>query len=167
MKKPVLVTVGIATAFALVIGPLALARKGDDPTVAGPRPRVLDAMEQESRDRDIKPAGASVGDEFLISQALTEGGAARGTADTACSYVRVVREDGNPTPLAVSVQCSGVARIGPDVLTFQGLNSFTPNSATQSRFVVTGGTGSFRDAVGEVRVTETGKGTSAMAIELF
>ncbi|HUR75371.1 MAG TPA: hypothetical protein VMZ00_13915 [Sporichthya sp.] len=166
MKKPLLAGVGLVTAFALVAGPLALGHKGDDLTIAGPKPRVFDASEQESRDRDIRPAGASVGDEFLISQALSEGGAVLGTADTTCSYVRVVREAGNATPLAVSLQCRGVAQIGPDLLTFQGLNSFTPNAPTPSRFVVTGGTGAFRDAVGEVRVTETGKGTSAMAVEL-
>lgn len=166
MKKPLIVTVGVATAAALVIGPLALARQGDDPTISGPAPRVFAATEEVSRDRDIRPAGPSVGDEFLISQSLSEAGTARGTADTICSFVRVVREEGRATPLAISVQCSGVAKIGPDVLTFHGLNSFTPNTPTQSRFAVTGGTGAFSDARGEVRVTETGAGTSAMAVEL-
>lgn len=165
MKKPILVAVGVTTAFALIAGPLALARK-DDPVIEPRGPRVFDVREQESKDRDLKPAGTSVGDEFLLSQSLSEGGVAQGTADTACSFVRVVREAAKATPLAVSLQCVGVARIGPDVLTYQGLNSFTPDSPSQSRFVVTGGSGAFRDAAGEVRVTETGPGTSALALEL-
>lgn len=165
MKKPLIVAVGVATACALIVGPLALSQQ-DDVTVVGPAPRVFDAKEQQSKDRDLKPAGTSVGDEFMISQALSEGGVARGTADTTCSFVRIVRQDGQATPLAVSVQCIGVAKIGADVLTFQGLNSFTPNSPSQSRFVITGGTGAFADAAGEVRVTETGTGRSAMAVEL-
>ena len=165
MKKPIVVTVGVITACAIIAGPLALARK-DDPQIEKAGPRVFDAVEEVSRDRDIKPAGASLGDEFLIAQALSEGGKATGTADTTCSFVRVVREEGKATPIAVSVQCAGVARIGADLLTFQGLNSFSPNSPSQSRFAVTGGTGVFADAVGEVRVTETGRGTSAMAVEL-
>ncbi|MBA3741653.1 hypothetical protein [Sporichthya sp.] len=167
MKKQLITIVGVATAAALVIGPLALARK-DDATVVGPTPRVFDAKEQDSKDRDIRPVGsASLGDEFFLSQSLSEGGALVGSADTTCTFVRVVREAGAATPLAVSVQCGGVAKIGPDVLTFQGLNSFMPNSPTQSRFAVTGGTGAFADAKGEVRVTETGQGTSAIAVELL
>lgn len=167
MKKQIITAVGVATAAALVIGPLALSQTDDNPTVAGPTPRVFDAKEQDSKDRDIRPVGsASLGDEFFLSQSLSEGGAVVGNAVTNCTFVRVVRDGTAATPLAVSVQCGGVARIGPDVLTFQGLNSFTPNSPTQSRFVVTGGTGAFADAKGEVRVTETGKGTSAMAVEL-
>lgn len=165
MKKPLLVAVGVLTAFALIAGPLALARK-DDPVIQPKGPRVFDLREQESKDRDIRPAGTSVGDEFLLSQALAEGGALQGTAETTCSFVRVLREPGKATPIAVSVQCTGVARIGQDVLTYQGLNSFTPDSPSQSRFVVTGGTGPFRDAAGEVRVTETGQGTSALALDL-
>jgi hypothetical protein len=165
MKKPILVAVGVTTAFALIAGPLALARK-DDPVIQPKGPRVFDLREQESKDRDLRPAGTSVGDEFLLSQSLAEGGAARGTAETTCSFVRVVREAGQATPIAVSLQCTGVARIGSDVLTYQGLNNFTPNSPSQSRFAVTGGTGEFADAVGEVRVTETGQGSSAMALDL-
>ncbi len=165
MKKPILVAVGVTTAFALIAGPLALARK-DDPVIQPKGPRVFDLREQESKDRDLRPAGTSVGDEFLLSQSLSEGGAAQGSAETTCSFVRVVREANRATPIAVSVQCTGVARIGEDVLTYQGLNSFTPESPRQSRFVVTGGTGAFRDSVGEVRVTETGAGTSALALDL-
>ncbi len=165
MKKPILVAVGVTTAFALIAGPLALARK-DDPVIQPKAPRVFDLREQQSEDRDLRPAGTSVGDEFLLSQALSEAGTARGTAETICSFVRVVREPNRATPLAVVLQCTGVARIGEDVLTYQGVNSFTPDSPSQSRFAVTGGTGAFRDAVGEVRVTETGAGTSAMALDL-
>lgn len=165
MRKPIVVTVGVITACAIIAGPLALARK-DDPQIEKVVPRVFDAVEQTSRDRDIRPAGTSVGDEFLIAQALSEAGTPRGTADTTCSFVRIVREEGRATPLAVSVHCVGVARIGADVLTFQGLNSFSPNTPSQSRFAVTGGTGPFAKAKGEVRVTETGQGTSAMAVEL-
>jgi hypothetical protein len=163
MKRKLLAGVGVITAFALVAGPLALARKGDP---KAPGPRIYEAVESGSRDRDIRPAGASVGDEFLLSQSLAEGGAPRGSADTTCSYVRVVRDDKSPTPLAVSVQCTGVVKIGTDLLTFQGLNSFAPGTAALSKFVVTGGTGAYGNAQGELRVTETGKGTSTIAVDL-
>ncbi|GAA0636558.1 hypothetical protein GCM10009547_46060 [Sporichthya brevicatena] len=166
LKKPILATIGALTAFAVIAGPLALARKDSDPRVVAPTPRVLTATEQVSKDRDIRPTGSSLGDEFVLSQSLTEGGVAVGTADTSCTFVRVVREDGKATPLAISLQCTGVAEIGPDLLLFQGVNSFSPTSPSVSRFVVTGGTGKFRDARGEVRVTETGKGTSAIALDL-
>lgn len=162
-NRRLLALLGILVAFALVAGPIALARK-DDP--AGPGPRLLSAVESGSKDRDLRPAGASVGDEFLLTQKLAEDGRELGTSDTTCSLVRVVSIPKSKTPAAVSVQCTGVVAMGADVLTYQGLNSFAPGAAAQSRFVVTGGSGAFADATGELRVTETGKGTSTLALDL-
>lgn len=165
-QRTLLAFVGLATAFALVVGPLALF-KNNDPQEPGPT--LFEATENVSKDRDIKPNGSSVGDEFLLSQTLagsTGAGTTTGTADTTCTYVRIVREEGNATPMAVAVQCTGVATFGQDELTYQGLNSFTPGGASISKFVVTGGTGSYADAKGEVRVTETGAGTSTFAFDL-
>ncbi|HVE25063.1 MAG TPA: hypothetical protein VNC22_06665 [Sporichthya sp.] len=161
-KRGLLAGVGVVTAFALVAGPLALARKGDPKT---PGPTVYAATETGSRDRDIKPAGASIGDEYQLTLSLAEGGGPAGSWDAACTYVRIVREAGNPTPLAVSVQCTGVMRIGADAMTFQGINSYQPTGLAISKFVVTGGSGTFRDAKGELRVTETGQGTSNIAYD--
>jgi hypothetical protein len=128
---------------------------------------VYDATPNVDQSQDIKPTGASVGDGFQLSQALTKGGTPAGTADTNCDYVRVLRDPGNPTPTVVSVQCTGVVSLGKDELTYQGLNSFLPNGGVSiSKFVVTGGTGAFANARGEVRVTETGQGTSTFALDL-
>jgi hypothetical protein len=161
-KRTLLAAVGVVTAFALIAGPLALARKGDPKT---PGPTVYAATETGSNDRDLKPAGASVGDEYQLTLSLAEGGGPAGSWDATCTYVRVVREAGKPTPTAVSVQCTGVMRIGGDAMTFQGLNNYLPTGLAVSRFVVTGGSGEFRDATGELRVTETGKGTSNIAYD--
>jgi hypothetical protein len=40
-----------------------------------------------------------------------------------------------------------------------------PTGLAISKFVVTGGSGTFRDAKGELRVTETGQGTSNIAYD--
>lgn len=162
-NRRLLAVLGILVAFALVAGPIALARK-DDP--AGPAPRLFAAVESGADDRDLRPAGASIGDEFLLRQKLSADGREVGTADTTCSLVRVVTVPKSTTPAAISIQCTGVATMGADVLTYQGLNSFIPGAAAQSRFAVTGGSGAFTDAVGELRVTETGKGTSTLALDL-
>lgn len=162
-NRKLLALLGILVAFALVAGPIALARR-DEPTV--PPPRLILAVESGSKDRDLRPAGASLGDEFLLRQKLTEDGRAVGASDTTCSLVRVVTLPKSKSPAAVSVQCTGVATMGRDVLTYQGLNTFVPGDAAQSRFVITGGSGAFTDAAGELRVTETGKGTSTLALDL-
>lgn len=161
-KRTLLAAVGVLTAFALIAGPLALARKGDPKT---PGPTVYSATETGSNDRDLKPAGASVGDEYQLTLSLAEGGGPAGSWDATCTYVRVVREAGKSTPQAVSVQCTGVMRIGADAMTFQGLNNYLPSGLAISKFVVTGGSGTFRAAMGELRVTETGPGTSTIAYD--
>lgn len=155
--------VGLLVALTLVVGPLALFRQAD---VVEAGPRVIATSEEGSQDRDLQPKGASLGDEFLLTQTLTEGGTEIGTGDITCTYVRVVPAPKGKTPLAVSVQCVGIARIGADTLTYQGLNTFAPGGVAVSRFAVTGGTGAFRAATGELRVTETGKGTSTIALDL-
>lgn len=165
-NRKLLAGFAILVAFALVAGPIALARRDGPVGAVGPSARLVSAVESGSRDRDLRPAGASIGDEFLLTQKLSEDGRELGTNDTTCSLVRVVAATKGKAPLAVSVQCTGVAVLGPDVLTYQGLNSFAPGDAAQSRFVVTGGSGAFADATGELRVTETGKGTSTLALDL-
>lgn len=164
MKGPLAATVGILVASALVVGPIALARRTSEPEPE-PAGRILTAVETASRERDVRPAAASIGDEFLLRQQLSEDGVELGGNESTCTYVRrTVLPDPPPPRAAISVQCTGTAQIGPDILTYQGLNTFAPGSSARSRFVVTGGTGAFAGATGELEITETGPGASTLLL---
>ncbi|MGQ0625198.1 MAG: hypothetical protein ACT4PP_11195 [Sporichthyaceae bacterium] len=130
----------------------------------------LIATDESAREIDRGPAGASVGDEFVLAQrlAVPDDPAQVGVIEVVCRYVRVraAGKGAAPSPAALSVQCSGVAEVGRDAVSFQGLNTFTPGAATQSQFVITGGTGAYAAAVGEITATDVRPGTTTLELNL-
>ncbi|MGQ0632195.1 MAG: hypothetical protein ACT4P1_14330 [Sporichthyaceae bacterium] len=156
----------VASVIAFSVAASALVLTDNDARI-----RVeLTATDESAREIDRGPAGASVGDEFVLAQRLAlpaEPGQV-GVIEVSCRYLRV-RKAGKgttPTPPSVSVQCNGVADVGPDAVSFHGLNTFTPGAATQSRFVVTGGTGAYAAAVGEITATDVSLGTAMLVLDL-
>jgi hypothetical protein len=101
----------------------------------------LTAVEVESHLVDVAPTGGppTLGDTFVASDNLLQGGRRVGVAGIVCIVVRVQHP-----PFAF--QCQATARIGSDQLTAQGLVFDQPSSV----FAITGGTGRWRNAGGQV-----------------
>jgi hypothetical protein len=90
---------------------------------------------------DVAPTGdePSLGDSNVFSENLFRDGKKVGFSGGQCTFVRLQ----NPPP---AVQCVVTARIGGDQLTVQGLAFDQPRNV----FAITGGTGRWRDAGGQV-----------------
>jgi hypothetical protein len=101
----------------------------------------LTAVTVESNVVDVAPTGEepSLGDSDVFSENLFRNGKKVGFSGGQCTFVRVT----NPPP---AVQCVVTARIGGDQLTVQGLAFDQPRNV----FAITGGTGRFRNAGGQV-----------------
>jgi hypothetical protein len=101
----------------------------------------LTAVEVESHLVDVAPTGGppSLGDTFVASDNLFRNGRKVGFAGIVCTVVRIQRP-----PFAF--QCQATAYIGGDQLTAQGLAFDQPSSV----FAITGGTGRWRNAGGQV-----------------
>jgi hypothetical protein len=105
----------------------------------------LTAVQVESQVVDVAPTGEqpSLGDSFVFSENLFRDGHKVGVSGGVCTFVRLQHPP-------AALQCVVTARIGGDQLTVQGL-AFEQR---RNVFAITGGTGRWRNAGGQVVVQE-------------
>ena len=101
--------------------------------------------EVESNEVDHDPASPApaLGDGFVLSENLLRDGKKVGISGVVCTFVRVEHPPG-------AVECVITARLGSDQLTVQGLSFDQPRNV----FAITGGTGRWRNAGGQVVVRD-------------
>ena len=101
----------------------------------------LRGVQVESQFVDVAPKGdgPSLGDSFVLSQNLFRDGHKVGISGVVCTFVRLEHPRS-------ALQCQITARLGGDQLTLQGLSFDQPRNV----FAITGGTGRWRNAGGQV-----------------
>lgn len=115
----------------------------------------LTGVEVESKDVDNDPTSAapSLGDGFVLSEDLFRDGRKVGISGVVCTFVRLA----NPPS---ALECVITARIGRDQLTAQGFGFDQPRNV----FAITGGTGRWRNAGGQVVVRDLPTGDSDITL---
>ena len=93
---------------------------------------------------DLGATGLSLGDEFISSENIYHGSHQVGTANVACTVVRLAGANS-------LTQCVVTAVLPHGQLTIQGANA----STRTTWYAITGGTGAYRDAGGWVKVVNT------------
>jgi hypothetical protein len=124
---------------ALTVGAVspALGSSGDED---GKRTiRVVSVLEEEAF-VDLGDKGESLGDEFVFSSKLLKGGEEVGHAGVVCTIVSLERGD---------AQCVATAWFPKGQITGQALVSF---EAEPPAFPITGGSGRYTGAEGEIHV---------------
>jgi hypothetical protein len=129
-----------ALAIAIVAAGASIAVAGDDDDDVV---RVT-ATFVEEKEVDLDPAGFGVGDRFVFSQDLSRGGEKVGESAVECVFVRA----GDQTSTA---NCVGSFTLPGGQIAAQGLVTFTQEDAPFS-VAVTGGTGRYSEAEGELHV---------------
>jgi hypothetical protein len=133
--------------LALASVPLALAGGGsgrDDDDV-----RILHLTTRTVQEAlvDAPPSGESVGDRFVFSDNVFRGDEQVGVGGVDCVLVRFESE-----PEAATAHCVATLSLPKGQITAQGLIDFT--APGPFALAITGGTGAYRTAHGEVEVTE-------------
>jgi hypothetical protein len=115
----------------------------------------LTGVQVESNIVDVAPTGEepSLGDSFVFSENLLRDGRKVGISGGVCTFVRLE----NPPS---ALQCVITARIGSDQLTVQGL----PLDQRRNVFAITGGTGRWRNAGGQVVVRDVSETESDITL---
>jgi allene oxide cyclase-like protein len=105
----------------------------------------LTTRQVEDQPVDVAPTGGppSLGDSFVFSENLLRDGHKVGVSGGVCTFVRLKHPP-------AALQCVVTARLGRDQLTVQGLAFEQPRNV----FAITGGTGRWRNAGGQVVVRE-------------
>jgi Dirigent-like protein len=96
---------------------------------------------------DIGKKGPSVGDTFTFSETVTRDNTEIGIAGGTCTQIAVSKT-------SQSQQCVITAAIPEGQFTIQGIATFSASSPDAVDYAITGGTGAYRDARGEVTVTQ-------------
>jgi hypothetical protein len=101
---------------------------------------------------DERDEGPSVGDRFIFSDDIVRDGKSVGTDGIDCVVVLIVPgKDPAGEPERVAAQCTASLSLPEGQITAQGLVDFTQ---TEQTIAITGGTGTYRTAHGEVHVTD-------------
>jgi len=115
----------------------------------------LRGVQVESQLVDVAPKGPepSLGDSFVLSENLLRDGHKVGISGVVCTFVRLQHP-----PFVV--ECVITARLGSDQLTVQGLSFDQPRNV----FAITGGTGRWRNAGGQVVVRDVSETESDITL---
>lgn len=110
---------------------------------------------------DIAPKGGpgkpfTPGDALVIGGKLADGAKTVGTANVVCTTTQPGRKGGS--------LCQGALVLPAGQITFSAYSTFADTPATI--FAVTGGTGSYADAVGTVTLKEAKGGRTAITVSL-
>ena len=115
----------------------------------------LRGVQVESQLVDVAPEGPepSLGDSFVLSENLLRDGHKVGISGVVCTFVRLQHPPS-------AVECVITARLGSDQLTVQGLSFDQPRNV----FAITGGTGRWRNAGGQVVVRDVSETESDITL---
>jgi hypothetical protein len=150
MNRLLLLAAAVVAA-ALIASPTQASHKYDVLTLTG---KTL-ANEQI----DVGKPGPSLGDMNVITEDVYRKGKRVGTSDIACTVVRIQRPK-------LAAQCHNTTTLPGGQITAQGI--VTSDQIEQAPFVqaITGGTGAYEGAEGELTVDEAGDGPATLTFEL-
>jgi len=140
---------GLAVAIGTGIWALPSASAGGEGHDDGDRTVIRVVTRQvDSADLDLGREGFSIGDRFVFTENLSRRGMRVGTDHGECVFTRIEPQGG-------AFQCTATAVFRRGQITVQGAVTFSEDDPSRFTLAVTGGTGRFRDAGGQVVVRET------------
>ncbi len=169
MRKKIILGAILAVLLAIAGVPLAFAGgddNGDDNDDGDVRTLQLTATTLQEAEIDLGTSGFTIGDRFVESQNLFRGDERVGVGGIDCVLV-AFRPGPDPAgePEAATAQCVATASLPQGQITVQGLIDVTePGPFT---LAITGGTGAYRTAHGEVEVTEESPEVDRITLKLI
>src|SRR2546429_926656 len=143
------------TIAALVLGTTVWAAGAGD--ISSPQTLHLVSLVKQGTILDLGPSGPSLGDEQVASGALLHGGQQVGRFSFVCTWTGVHTHHANE-------HCVGSGEIAGGQITFDGLSR---TDRSRHVWAVTGGTGTYRNARGQVLIKDVTNTKSRATIELI
>jgi allene oxide cyclase-like protein len=113
----------------------------------------LIAKTVQEADIDIPPTGEfGIGDGFVFSDDLFEGSKKVGESGGQCTFVRL-----DEIAQSATIQCIATFSLPKGQITVQGLISFVGEEEPPFVVPITGGSGAYKNAHGELRVEPVGE----------
>jgi hypothetical protein len=125
--------------------------------ISAPQTLHLVSVIKQGTILDLGPSGPSLGDEQVASGALLHSGQQVGRFSFVCTWTGI-------HPTYANEHCDGGGKVTDGQITFDGL---TQTDHERHVWAVTGGTGTYRNARGEVRITDLSDTRSRVVVELI
>jgi len=151
----------IALALLLVLGNLTLACATADSSRDHPQTMTLQLTDTEvdSASLDLGAPGEGYGDQLLGTGNLTRHGKPAGEAHLSCTLTR-------RAGTASTFQCSGVLALPAGQIAAQGAALLVDDQPIGFSLAVTGGTGAYRTAHGQLKTVELSSTERRITVEL-
>lgn len=145
---------GVIAVLLMVVGvtvaSVSAAPAGSSATAGSVETIRLTGRFVQQAELDLGAAGESLGDQLVFTQDLFRRSQEVGTLGGVCTIT------GLEAGVSVTFQCQATASLAAGQITTQGLITFSAETEGQSfRVAITGGTGAYRTAHGQVTVVET------------
>jgi hypothetical protein len=148
----------VVLALALTLGAVSLVSNAAGGGTQDSKTLVIDLTSRTAQeaDLDLGATGPSIGDRFVFSDDLFRGGQKVGISGVECIAVRSQPSPVPPgqEPTSLTISCVGTLRLPEGQVTVQGLVTFSEESGPSFDLAITGGTGAYRTAHGQLTVTE-------------
>jgi hypothetical protein len=170
MRRNVGIAIAIGLALALVVGNFTLAA-GSDNAKGDARDHVqtiqLTATSFATKDIDLDPSDLSLGDYFVATEKLFRQGKKVGSDHAVCTLTRLEPPTG--TPKRFAAQCLVTLVLPEGQITVQGVRTGSLSSQELPRFTlaITGGTGAYKTAHGQVRIVDLNATDSRLMLTLI
>ncbi len=156
---------GLGTAAGLgVLLVSAAAAQATSPTSSATVQHLVFVDHQtQSKYVDTAPKGKpNLGDSFVFTENTTQSGKRVGFAGGQCTIVRMTKS-------SATTQCAVSVSLPKGQLTIQGLQTFPLSNrpSPPSMFAITGGTGAYRTAGGQIKVTDVSANSSRIDVYLI
>jgi hypothetical protein len=154
---------GIVLALVMTVGGVSAAFATEDEMQTmdgGKKVIVVTATTVEDTDLDFGEEGFGQGDRTVFAEDLFRNGRKVGETGAECIIVRLIDEE------SATVNCIGTLSLPQGQLTVQGLVTFTEEDRPFT-VAITGGTGLFRKARGELTVQTISETEDRYIISVF
>jgi hypothetical protein len=155
----------VATALAataLIVPSVAFAaRGGDDGRGRGQgQTFTLNAVETADEFLDLGETGLTSGDQIIFADAVSRDGSPQGVTGGSCTVTTV------DSPSTFTASCQATARLRGGMITTQALVTFGAGLQPPFTLAITGGSGQYRGAQGEVEVRQISDTTENYIVRL-
>jgi hypothetical protein len=170
MRRNLGIAIAIVLALALVVTNFTLAA-GSNNAKADDKDHVqtiqLTATTFATQDIDADPSGLSLGDYFVATEDLFRQGKKVGSDHAVCTLTRLVPRTG--TPKRFAVQCVVTLLLPEGQITVQGVRTGSLTQPLPPPFVwaITGGTGAYKTARGQVRIVDINATDSRLTLTVI
>jgi hypothetical protein len=156
----------LAVAVALIVGNLTLTSATASSTSSNDHRTTLHlvSITVDGADLDFNKQGPSLGDQFVFTDNLFWNGKRVGEDHGSCTFTRIT---GTATSPSFTAECQVTLVLAAGQITVQGAPTFSEQGPQTNTLAITGGTGAYRTAQGQIQARDVSETRTEITVQLI